>query len=366
MSRLRAMTVKEFWALLRDPRGRLSLIMPPILQLLLFSFAATLEVKNVEVAFLDLSGGTHSREIVSRVAASPNFRSVRRLEHMDELRSAVDRQEVIAVLVFEPGFDADVEAGRGRLGIILDGRRANASQIVAGYLGAIAGEVGLDSVDRSDRDGARAGSVVRNWFNPNLDFLWFNLPALACLIVSVSALSITAQAISRERELGTFDQLMVSPLRQHEILIGKMIPPFVLSILNGSLFVVAAPLFGVPFTGSLLLFYFSLSFYTLALIGFGMMVSGVARTQQQAFLGSFVVTVPIVMLSGFATPIDNMPEWLQVLTYGVPARYFLEVSIGLFLKDMSFADVLRLTWPMILLSVLAVGASAWLFRARSE
>lgn len=159
----------------------------------------------------------------------------------------------------------------------------------------------------------------------------------------MSALSITAQAISRERELGTFDQLMVSPLAKHEILIGKMVPPFILSILNGTIFVVAAPVFGVPFTGSLLLFYFSLIFYALSLIGFGMMVSGLAKTQQQAFLGSFVVTVPIVMLSGFATPIDNMPGWLQVITYAVPARYFLEVSIGVFLKSMPAADVLALT-----------------------
>src|SRR5690606_38953983 len=147
---------------------------------------------------------------------------------------------IIAALVFQPGFDADIESGReARLGIVLDGRRTNAAQIVARYLNTIAAGVSAESTPGQT---GPPPSVVRSWFNPNLDFIWFNVPALACIVVSVSALSVTAQSVARERELGTFDQLMVSPLRIHEILIGKIIPPFALSVFNGLLFVVAAPL----------------------------------------------------------------------------------------------------------------------------
>jgi len=365
MSRLRAAIVKESWALFRDPKARISLLLPPLIQLLIFSFAATLEVKNADIGVYDMSGGVHSAEIVNRIAASENFDEIVPLRSPGELRDAVDRQQIIAALVFEADFDADVESGKpAKIGAVFDGRRSNAAQIVNGYLGAIVGTVGADL--NPARAPPAQGSIVRHWFNPNLSFLWFNIPALACLIVSISALSVTAQSVARERELGTFDQLMVSPLRTHEILIGKMVPPFLLSMFNGLLFVVAAPIYGVPFTGSLPLFLLGLAFYALALIGFGMFVSSLSKTQQQAFLGAFVITVPMVLLSGFAAPIDNMPGWLQPVTYLIPVRYFLEISIGTFLKAMPVLQVLSLVWPLALLSAFTLTASAWLFRARME
>ncbi|WP_137677409.1 MULTISPECIES: ABC transporter permease [Erythrobacteraceae] len=364
MERLKAIIVKEAWALLRDPRARITLFVPPLVQLLLFSFAATLEVKNADVGFLDLSGGVQSVEILRRLDASNNFDEVRRLRSYEELKSAIDRQEIIAAIVFDQQFDRSVlSSDPATLGVILDGRRINAAQIVSRYISEVASSVGMEATSARTM---HQPSIARSWFNPNLDFIWFNIPALACIIVSVSALSITAQSVARERELGTFDQLMVSPLRVHEILIGKIIPPFLVAVLAGMVFVVAAPIYGVPFTGSILLFVLGLSFYALALGGFGMFVSSLSTTQQQAFLGSFVLTVPIVLLSGFAAPIANMPEWLQPLTYIIPARYFLEMSLGIFLKDMPLSDVLGLLWPLVLLAIATLGASAWLFRARME
>ncbi|WP_417318294.1 ABC transporter permease [Erythrobacter aureus] len=364
MERLKAIIVKEAWALLRDPRARITLFVPPLVQLLLFSFAATLEVKNADVGFLDLSGGVQSVEILSRLDASNNFHEVRRLRSYDELKSAIDRQEIIAAIVFDQQFDRSVlSSNPATLGVILDGRRINAAQIVSRYISEVASSLGMEAASARTM---HQPSIARSWFNPNLDFIWFNIPALACIIVSVSALSITAQSVARERELGTFDQLMVSPLRVHEILIGKIIPPFLVAVLAGMVFVVAAPIYGVPFTGSILLFVLGLSFYALALGGFGMFVSSLSKTQQQAFLGSFVLTVPIVLLSGFAAPIANMPEWLQPLTYVIPARYFLEMSLGIFLKDMPLSDVLGLLWPLVLLAIATLGASAGLFRARME
>jgi ABC-2 type transport system permease protein len=362
--RLIAMIVKEAWALLRDPKSRIVLIMPPLLQLFIFTFATTLEVRNVDVGIYDRSSGVHSSELVSRIAGSPNFREIRRLSSPDELERAIDRQEVIAALVIDEDFDRAVDKRQAAsVGVVLDGRRSNAAQIVAGYIGRIASEVGAEVSARP----AAGGTVVTNWFNPSLDYVWFTLPSLIAIIVSVAGLAITSQSVARERELGTFDQLMVSPLRVHEILIGKMVPPLLIGMFNGTLYLVVAQLvFGIPFSGSLLLFYVSLTTYMLALIGVGLFVSSLSMTQQQAFLGSFVVTTPLILLSGYATPIDNMPGWLQTVTYLNPARYFLDIVQGLFLKAMPLAAVVHQLWPLACIALVTLSASAWLFRARME
>ncbi|RIV91818.1 ABC transporter permease [Aurantiacibacter xanthus] len=365
MSALRAIAIKEIWALLRDPKARIVLVIPPLLQLVIFSFASTLEVKNVDIGLLDRSTGTASVEIVNRLAGSPNIGSIRRLSSHADLAEAIDRQEVIAALVIEPDFDRAFASGQPtQVGVVLDGRRSNAAQIVGGYLQQIVTAAGA-SVRGTER--APPVAVAINWFNPNLEYIWFNLPSLIVVIVSVAGLSITAQTVARERELGTFDQLMVSPLSVRQILVGKMVPPFIVGFINATVYLVVAQLvFGVPFTGSVLLFYLGLVTYLLALIGVGMFVSSLSMTQQQAFLGSFVATVPVILLSGFSSPIDNMPEWLQIVTYANPARYFLEISLGQFLKAQPASVVLAELWPLVLIALATLATSAWLFRARME
>lgn len=365
-TRQRAVIVKEIWALFGDRQGRIVLVLPPLIQLLLFSFSATLEVRNVDIGLLDRSGGAVSAELVQRIAGSPNFRSVRPLGTMEELHRAIDNQQVIAAVVIEPDFDRRVARGEpARIGLVLDGRKSNAAQIVGSYIGTIAAGVGAEMAPQRARAGG--SSQMISWFNPSLDYIWFNLPGLLVIIVSVSGLSITALTIAREREMGTFDQLMVSPLRVPEILIGKMAPTFLVGMFNGLLYLAAARLaFGVPFTGNLLLFLLALVAYNLALIGVGMALSSASKTQQQAFLGSFLAMTPVIMLSGFASPIENMPEWLQWMAWANPASYFLEVALGSFLKDMPASVVLSLTWPMVLIAVVTLAISSYLFRARME
>jgi len=367
LRRLWAMIVKEMWAVLRDPQARLVLFVPPLMQLFIFTYATTLDVKNVDIGILDRSSGAHSVELVQRLAGSPNFRRIELLRTPKELKSAIDNQKVIAALVIDEDFDRQLARGEGAtIGLVLDGRRSNAAQIVAGYVTNIAGGLGAELAPPQIR-GQAGGSVVTNWYNPALDYIWFTLPSLVAIITSVAGLAITSQSVARERELGTFDQLMVSPLRVHEILIGKMVPPFIIGMINGSVYLVVAPLvFGVPFTGSLLLFWLSLGMYLLALIGLGMLVSAASQTQQQAFLGVFLVTTPLILLSGYASPIDNMPDWLQTITYLDPARYFLVIVQGLFLKAMPAGAVFHQLWPLALIAVATLSASAWLFRARME
>ncbi|WP_111429094.1 ABC transporter permease [Rhodobacteraceae bacterium DSL-40] len=364
LGRLFAMIVKELLAILRDPRARIILIVPPTVQLVVLGLATTLEVKNVDIGIFDRDGGAWSREFSERLAGSPNFREIRPIHSAGAMRRAIDNQEVLAVVVFGQGFSGDIAAGRpAEVQLILDGRRSNAAQIVSGYIFAIAeglsGELGSGT--------GLTSSITTHWFNPNLDYLWFTMPGLLVVITTVLGLGLTAQTVARERELGTFDQLMVSPLRVPEILVGKMVPPVLVGFFDATLYVIIIPaIFGVPLRGSVPLLYLSLLFYLLALVGVGMLVSSIAQTQQQAFLGMFLVAVPAILLSGYASPVDNMPGWLQIVAQGNPSKHFLVVSEGIFLKAMPPGDVLANTWPLGLIAVVTLAASAILFRARME
>jgi ABC-2 type transport system permease protein len=278
---------------------------------------------------------------------------------------AIDNRDVIAVMIFDANFSRDVAARRpAQVQVAFDGRRSNAAQIVSGYLGRIVADVGAELSASPQRPG---GSIVTNWFNPNLEFIWFTMPALIVTIAALSVLSVTCQSVARERELGTFDQLLVSPMRTYEILAGKVVPALMLGTFNATVYLLLIPtLFGVPFTGSVLLFYLALVAYLIALIGIGLLVSILARTQQQAFLGMFLTVIPLILLSGYAAPVDNMPGWLQVIAQANPLTHFLVIIEGLFLKGMPFGDVLASIWPLLIIAAIALTGSALLFRSKLE
>ncbi|MCM5552103.1 ABC transporter permease [Pleomorphomonas sp. NRK KF1] len=368
LTRLLALVRKEFLALFRDPKSRMILIAPPVLQLLVFSYAATLEVRNVDVMVLNRDAGHWGSELTSRIEASPQFRLVRRTDNPEELREAIDRERVIAAVEIGADFSRNIEAGEtADVAIILDGRRSNASQIVSGYISSIATGLAADTPAGQRLASVRVGTVARNWFNPNLDFKWFMVPGLVASIAMLVGLLVTALSIARERELGTFDQLMVSPLRTHEILVGKVIPPILIGFLHITLFVLAAVwIFGIPLRGSVVALYVAAFFYLISLVGFGLFISALAATQQQAILGAFLFLAPAMLLSGFATPIANMPEWLQILTYVNPLRYFLVIVRGVFLKDIPIAEIVVETVPMALIACVTLPTAGWLFRRRLE
>src|SRR5262245_48482024 len=363
--RVFALIIKELLAILRDPRGRMVIIVPPILQLVVFSYAATLEVKNADIVILNRDSGKWGHELIQRIDGAPAFRNLVRTQDDNILHDLVERQEVIAALQIGPEFSRDIEAGHaGDVQIILDGRRSNAAQIVSGYLSEII--AGLAGDLATPRQRAASVSIApRYWFNPNLTFVWFTVPSLVAIIALLIGLVVTALSVARERELGTFDQLMVSPLRTHEILIGKLTPPMMIGLVHITLYVLAAIfLFGIPLRGSLVLLYGSAIFYLASVVGIGLFISSLSMTQQQAILGAFVFIVPAVLLSGFATPIENMPEWLQPVTFLNPLRYFLIVVKGVFLKDIPLSEVVHNTIPLALIALCTLSAAAWLFRSR--
>ncbi|MDP9089863.1 MAG: ABC transporter permease [Pseudomonadota bacterium] len=363
-SRLRAMVIKELWAVLRDRRNRITLILPPLLQLALFGFASTLEVKHFTLGIENRDNGSWSRELINQLAGSTNVKALIPLRSNAAVAAAINERQVIGVLIFEENFSANVAAGRPALvQALYDGRRSNAAQIVNGYVGQIIGNAGAEL--RASTGLSRGGSVVTHWFNPNLDYLWFTMPSLIVTIAALSVLSVTAQSVARERELGTFDQLLVSPLRTQEIMIGKIAPALLLGLFNASVYLLLIPLvFGVPFTGSIALFYLALVCYLTALIGVGLLVSILSQTQQQAFLGMFLAVIPLILLSGFASPVDNMPHWLQLVAQADPLKHFLIICEGVFLKGMPAADVLANTWPLLAIAALTLTGSTLFVRSR--
>lgn len=365
--RIAALIVKELLAILRDPKGRLVLIIPPLVQMLVFANAATLEVSNVELAVLDRDGGHYSHELISRIEGAKSFGHVLRVDSLAELHEAILMRKAIGAVHIGPSFSRDLSAHRpASLQLILDGRRSNAAQIVGGYLGQIIEGVAAEASPMAKRGNAPV-IVVRNWFNPSLDFKWHTVPGLVAIISLLIGLIVTALSVARERELGTFDQLMVSPLRTHEILIGKMVPPLLVGLFHTSMFILAAVyLFEVPLRGSLWLLYGSALFYLAALIGIGLFISALSSTQQQAILGAFLFAAPAILLSGFATPIENMPDWLQSVTLINPLRWYLLIVKGVFLKALPFDEVLRNTVPLLLIALVTLTAAAWLFRHRME
>ena len=267
-----------------------------------------------------------------------------------------------------PSFSRDIEAGLPTdVEVILDGRKSNASQIVAGYLDEIVAGLVADTPAGRRSASAAIDVVPRNWFNPNLIYRWFMVPNLIASIALLTGLIVTALSIARERELGTLDQLLVSPLRTSEILLGKLTPPMFIGLFNITICIlVAVFFFDVPLRGSLLFLYGGAIFYLAAVVGVGLFISAMAMTQQQAILGAFLFIVPAMLLSGFATPIENMPAWLQPVTLVNPLRYFLVIVNGVFLRDLPVGEVVKNTVPLALIAVGTLSAAAWLFRRRLE
>ncbi|MDB6081086.1 MAG: ybhR [Chlamydiia bacterium] len=362
--RILALIYKEFLAVWRDKKSRIVLILPPITQLLIFAFAATLDVQNVSIGILNRDSGEKAFELIQRFHGAPTFKYITYLQSVEEIAPFIDNKNGVMVISIDEQFSRNLDAKKpASVQFILDGRKSNSSQIVAGYATTIIDQFNKDYSKRAQVELQHAEIIPRNWYNPNLIYYWFNVPSLCGILTMLEALIITALSVARERELGTFDQLLVSPLRPIEILIGKSVPAMIISMIAGTLIIfVGIHLFQIPFTGSFLALYASMFVFVSAIVGIGLFISSLCSTQQQAILGSFVFMSPSVLLSGFATPIENMPDWLQPVTALVPLRYFLVVAKGSFLKAMPVDVVFSNTWPMAIIALFTLTSARWFFR----
>ncbi len=364
-TRLRAQFVKEVLSVLRDPRSRMVVFAPPIMQLVIFAFAATLEVRNVDVAVHSQDAGRGGHELVQQMESARFITRVHHVASVEEMHNLIDHGTVIAGLAIPQDFSRAIAAGSGgRVQVLVDGRRSNSGQITVAYLASIAAEVGAELVPDTPTG---APVSVRHWFNPNLTYRWFIVPGLTGILALFSSLMITALSIARERELGTFDQLLVSPTSTPEIIISKSLPALAIGTLLG-LFMIGAGvfLFGIPFSGSFPLLLGSLVLFILSVVGIGLVISAVSMTQQQAILGAFAIGVPAVLMSGFATPVENMPVVLQWLAQAIPLTHFLIIVEGSFLKAMPPGDIVSSLWPLALIALTTLLAAIFFVRRRLQ
>jgi len=367
--RLKALIIKELLAVWRDKKSRITLIAPPLIQLIILSHAATLDVTNISLGVYNQDNGWYSHELIQRIKGSPYFGHVYEFQSLQEARKAIDLQNVIVSVQLQSNFSRLLAKGDpASVQMILDGRKSNASQIVTGYLTSILQTFNTDILEEK---GIKLSEPLpidsRAFFNPNLEYIYYNVPCLVAMLSMLLALTLTAMSVSRERENGTFDQLLVSPLQPWEILMGKLIPAMIIGIGESSaLMLIAFYFFNVPFTGSFLLLYFSMIVFLLSMVGVGLFISSLSHTQQQSILGSFVFMTPTILLSGYATPIENMPYWLQPFTHILPITHFFIIIKGLFLKNMPASDVLMHTWPMALIAFFTLAIAGWMFKRRME
>ena len=361
-----ALLLKELLAVLKDKKIRFVLIGPPLIQLFIFGYAATFDLGRIPIAVYDADRSVPSRDLVARFAGSPSFRLVAALKSARRIPELIDSRQAAAALLIDPRFSRDLLQGRrGPIELIVDGRNSNTALLTLGYANEVIADFERDW-GKSRGDPPPAAEIVpRAWYNPNLISRLFFVPGLVATLTQVVVLLVVGLSVARERETGTFDQLLVTPLGQLDILIGKGLPGLLIGGFEASLIIIAAVgWFGVPLRGGLFPLYLGLVLFALAVTGIGLMISSLAATQQQALLGAFLFMVPSITLSGFATPIANMPPAVQYLTLLNPLRYFLVVVRGVFLEGAGLGALWQQYWPMTLIGLLTLSAAGWLFRRR--
>lgn len=356
--RVRRMVVKELRQLFRDPRTKRVIFVSPILQLILFGYAVNTDVRDVATAMVDHDRTPESRQLVDAFTASGYFRVVVRSDDPAALERALDRGDAVVGLQIPPGYAADLRAGRSPgVQLLVDGTNSNTATVAQGYAAKIVQELGARILESGGR--AAPASVelrTRAWFNPALESRMYNVPAVIGVIVLLMCLLLTSMAVVREREIGTLEQLLVSPLSAGELMLGKTLPVAGVALLQLALVTaVALAWFDIPLRGSPTALLLAAGLFILAGLSLGLLISTISATQQEAFLSMFLFVLPAIILSGFLYPIETMPDVFQTLTLANPLRHFLEIVRGIFLKG---AGVAQLWVQYSVLLAMAVGGLA--------
>jgi ABC-2 type transport system permease protein len=351
--RLKQMLIKEFIQVFRDKRTRFILIGPPIIQMMVFGYAANYEIRHVPTVVLDLDHSQESRELVSRFTSSPYFDVQRQLTDSRQLGDLIERGDATVGLEIDAGFAQKLRAGEtAPLQVIVDATNSNTALIASGYLSQIA--QGFDAQYQQDRVNRIAPQLMevmpsvelapRPWYNPDLQSRWFFVPGIIGSLTLVLVITLTAFAVVREREIGTLEQMMVTPIRPAEFILGKTLPFFLIGIFDVTLIAVVGSLwFQVPFRGHVSVLALGAVLFILCMLGVGLLISTISATQQQAMVTAFFFIMPAITFSGFGFPISTMPHWMQLFSYVIPLRYFLIVIRGTYLKGVGL-DIL---WPQM-------------------
>ncbi len=372
IERLKQLLIKEFIQVFRDKRTRFVLFGPPLIQMLIFGYAATYEIRHVPTVVLDYDNSQESRELVSRIHATPYFDLQQRAANPQQIRDLIDRGDTTMALRIDAGFAQQLRKGQtARVQVIVDATNSNTALIALGYLNQIAeryaGDYQRDHMQRlAPQLVSFAPSVTleqRPWYNPNLHSRWFFVPGVIGSLTMIVVINLTAFAIVREREVGTLEQIMVTPIRPIEFILGKTLPFFLIGLADVALIASLGTFwFQIPLRGSAFVLLGGTVLFLLCMLGIGLLISTVSATQQQAMVTAFFFIMPAIVFSGFGFPISTMPQWLQLTTFLSPLRYFLIVLRGVYLKGVGF----DLLWPqfagMAILGVTLLTVSVLRFR----
>lgn len=366
--RIRQMVIKEFIQILRDRRMKAIVFVIPVLQTLVFGFAVTTDVNNIPTAVIDLDRTRESRELAERFASSGYFTIKDTPVSPDAARDLLDRSSVIVVLQIDRGFSSDIKRGISTpVQVLADGTDSNTAIVAIDYANRIIRKYGQDLAGPLSHAPVRVEVRQRAWYNPELRSKNYNVPGVIAMVIMLTSLLLTSMAVVREREIGTMEQLMVTPLKPYELILGKTIPFALIAFVDMVLITVLGVLiFSIPVNGPLWLLPISTAIYLLSVLGIGLFISTIAKTQQQALMATFLFYMPAILLSGFMFPIENMPVIFQYLTYTNPLRYFLVIIRGIFLKG----NGPGILWPqmasLLLLGMVVFALSSRRFRKRLE
>ncbi len=384
--RIREIVIKEIRQTFREPRMRFFLFGPPVIQLIIFGYAVNLDVENSRMAWLDGDRSVASRQLAEEFAGSTYFQITAQPGSAAEAQELVDRGEVYLMVRVLPGFERSIERGEtAQVQVLVDGSNSNTANVVSSYARQVIANFSaryLPERQRSfqmqviatlGRDGPREVAMpsvnpeTRVWFNEDLRSRNYFVPGILVNIITIVTLMLTALAIVREKEIGTMEQLMVTPIRPIELMLGKTLPFAIVGLVQITLVTTVALLvFRVPLRGSVLLLGVTALLFLITTLGCGLFISTVSDTQQQAMLGSFIFFMPAFMLSGFAFPIDSMPLAVQYLTYLDPLRYFIEIVRGLFLKGVGVETLWRQIVALAAFGIFIVSVSALRFQKRLD
>ncbi|MCX5680482.1 MAG: ABC transporter permease [Candidatus Omnitrophica bacterium] len=369
--RVFAVLKKEFLQVFRDPRMKMIIFVSPVVQILIFGYAATMDITNIPMAVYDVDNTKESREVTRDFTYSKYFKITKYLSEEKEVQHVIDHGRALCVLKFDRGFSQNLVGNRtAHIQLVVDGTDSNAAQIIVGY----SNQIILDYNNRALQDRAHVYltrlNIVpyvdlrdRHWFNENLISRNYYLPGVIVLIVSIMSLLLSAMAIVREKEIGTMEQLMVSPLKPIELIIGKVVPFGIIALVQVILITVVGNLwFNVPLRGSIPLLFISTLIYLMTTLGAGLLISTICATQQEAMMSVFLFYFPATLLSGFAYPIANMPVIIQYLTLLNPMRYYLTIIRAIFLKGVGVAVLWDEMTVLFIMGAFMIFMSAKRFR----
>ncbi|MCB1954995.1 MAG: ABC transporter permease [Rhodocyclaceae bacterium] len=365
--RIFALIRKELLAVLKDPKSRVTVLVPPILQCLIFGNAASYDLNRVPYVLLDLDHSGASHALVAAIEGSGVFERAATLDDASQIAEPITRRQAALAVVIGHGFERRLmHAETAQVQVITDGRNTNTAGTAQGYLGTITAD--FAEAWRADHGYPATPGVrieTRAWYNPNLETRWNMIPSLIGSITMMMTMILTAMSVAREREAGTFEQLLVTPYRPTEIMIGKAVPSMLVGLVQASSILLVAQLwFRIPFAGSYGLLYLCLVEFLAASVGIGLFISSIARNLQQAMIGSVVVVMPFMLMSGLTTPIMTMPDALQALTALNPLRYAISMTREIYLEAAGIRQLLPEMLSLLAIAAITLPIAAWMFRNR--